>query len=397
MERGEQLRVIKGLMSHLDNGTNVDAGGQRRNPTSAYTDPERAKAEWQTFFQDYPQLLGLSSELASPGDFFTSDDLGKPIICTRDEAGNFRAFLNVCRHRGTIVETERRGNRKLFSCPFHAWGYAPNGNLVAVPKEDHFGNVDKSCNGLVELPSAERHGLLFACANPERPFDIDALLGDLGPELASWQLDTAEHRWDTRYDTPMNWKLAIDTFGETYHFNALHRDTLAPVLYGNCQMYDTYERNHRMTLCSRSIDLLRNLPESEWHVLKAALPVYYIFPNVQLITGGGGPTLVRVYPCGDDPHNSYSEISFYGHAAMQEAAYFEGQERPERATMEERSRGFAEVIQAEDYVAAASSHRGALAGAQDHFLFGRNEPALHHYHNTYREALGMAPLALEEA
>ena len=105
MEKTEQLRVSKGLMSHLDNGTNVDAGGQRRNPTSAYTDPERAKAEWQTFFQDYPQLLGLSSELASPGDFFTSDDLGKPIICTRDEAGNFRAFLNVCRHRGTIVET----------------------------------------------------------------------------------------------------------------------------------------------------------------------------------------------------------------------------------------------------------------------------------------------------
>jgi len=397
MQRAEQLRVIKGLMSHLDNGTNVDAGGHRKNPISAYTDPDRAKAEWQVFFQDYPQLLGLSSELANSGDFFTSDDLGKPIICTRDETGQFRAFLNVCRHRGTIIEGERRGSRKIFSCPFHAWGYAPNGDLVAIPKEDHFGNVDKSCNGLVELPSAERHGLLFACANPDKPFDIDDLLGDLGPELGCWDLGASEHRWDTRYDTPMNWKLAIDTFGETYHFNTLHRDTLAPVLYGNCQMYDTYRRNHRMALCSRSIDLLRNLPESEWHVLKAAIPVYYIFPNVQLITGAGGPTLVRVYPCAEDPNNSFSEISFYSHEAMQEASYFEGQERPESSTLEDRSRGFAEVIQMEDYVAAASSHRGALSGAQDHFLFGRNEPALHHYHNTYREVLGMEALTLEEA
>ena len=103
------------------------------------------------------------------------------------------------------------------------------------------------------------------------------------------------------------------------------------------------------------------------------------------------------YPCGEDPNNSYSEISFYSHAAMQEASYFEGQERPGSNTMEERSLRFADVIQMEDYVAAASSHRGALSGAQEHFLFGRNEPALHHYHNTYREALGLAPLVLEEA
>jgi len=59
------------------------------------------------------------------------------------------------------------------------------------------------------------------------------------------------------------------------------------------------------------------------------------------------------------------------------------------------AQGFADVIQAEDYWAAASSHQGALSGAQEHVLFGRNEPALHHYHNTYREALGIPPLLLE--
>jgi hypothetical protein len=46
----------------------------------------------------------------------------------------------------------------------------------------------------------------------------------------------------------------------------------------------------------------------------------------------------------------------------------------------------------EDYVAAASAHQGMLSGAQEYVTFGRNEPALHHYHNTYREALGMPPL-----
>jgi len=28
--------------------------------------------------------------------------------------------------------------------------------------------------------------------------------------------------------------------------------------------------------------------------------------------------------------------------------------------------------------------------------FGRNEPALHHYHNTYREALGLQKLPILE-
>jgi hypothetical protein len=45
-------------------------------------------------------------------------------------------------------------------------------------------------------------------------------------------------------------------------------------------------------------------------------------------------------------------------------------------------------------MAAARSQRGADSGMIEYSIFGRNEPALHHYHNTYREALGMEPLPL---
>ena len=46
MEHAEQVRLLKVLMAHLDNDTNVDAGGMRRNPSQAYTDPELAGREW---------------------------------------------------------------------------------------------------------------------------------------------------------------------------------------------------------------------------------------------------------------------------------------------------------------------------------------------------------------
>ena len=57
----------------------------------------------------------------------------------------------------------------------------------------------------------------------------------------------------------------------------------------------------------------------------------------------------------------------------------------------------ARVIRDEDYVAAASSHKGLQSGNLNFLTFGRNEPALHHYHNTYREALGLQKLPIIES
>ena len=161
----------------------------------------------------------------------------------------------------------------------------------------------------------------------------------------------------------MNWKLAIDTFGETYHFGVLHKNTLANDFYANVQLYDRFKRNHRMALCLKNIDTLREVPRESWDVRQAALPVYYLFPNVQLITGMGGPTLVRVYPDGPNPRQSHSQIDFYLDPLIQQAML-----DPEMAQrygeVAERMQGFADVIRDEDYVAAALAHLGAESGAQ---------------------------------
>jgi hypothetical protein len=93
--------------------------------------------------------------------------------------------------------------------------------------------------------------------------------------------------------------------------------------------------------------------------------------------------LVRVYPERDNPDRSLSRVSFYARSEAFAADPAGTRAVPQR---------FAEIIRDEDYVAAAASHRGAQSGLINHFLFGRNEPALHHYHTTYRQALGLPPL-----
>lgn len=396
MQQAEAISQIKTLLARLDSGTNVDAGGVRYQPTSSYTDADLAALERREFFENHPQIVGLSGDLPEPGSFMTFDELGPPILLTRSASGDFKAFVNTCRHRGVVVETAERGTKRRFACPFHNWTYDGDGALVGLPKSDHFGDLDRTELGLVPLPAVERHGLLWVHPAPDGVIDPDELLGtELASDLSDWNFGEMAWLGGDRYEVECNWKLAMDTFGETYHFPVLHADTLNTAFHGNVQCYDIFGRNHRMLLCRRSIDEVREAPPDEWDLCAAALPVYWLFPNVQIIPSGSVTYVVRAYPDARDPGRHTSRISFYlrPHVSLDTAAgAASGADAAELAV--EVARGFGNVIRDEDYVMSASQQRSANSGAVSHVVFGRNEPALHHFHNTYRAALGQDLLPL---
>ncbi|MCY3586826.1 MAG: aromatic ring-hydroxylating dioxygenase subunit alpha [Acidimicrobiaceae bacterium] len=388
MEHAEQVSHIKTLLARLDSGTNVDAGGVRYNPTSSYTDRELARIERREFFDTHPQMVGLSGDLPEVGSFMTQDDLGTPMLLVRSPSGRFRAFVNSCRHRGVVIEAEPRGRKRRFACPFHNWTYDADGALVGLPKSDHFGELDRDDLGLVELPAVERHGLLWVHPQPGGTLDPDALLGDeLAADFAGWDFGKLQWLGCDTYEVGCNWKLAMDTFGETYHFPVLHSDTLSNDFYGNVQCYDEFGRHHRLILCRRSIEDARERPPSEWDITRYGLPVYWLFPNVQLIPSREVLFLVRAYPHPTEPGRHTSQISFYLRPGI-------ARDDAEFDFMAEASRAFSNVIRDEDYVMSASQQRSANSGALENVVFGRNEPALHHFHNTYRAALGQELLPL---
>jgi len=386
MRHDEQVRLMKQLLAHLDGDTNVDAGSVRHLDTTVYTDPATADLERQRFFQETPQCIGMSGDLAEPGAFLTLDDLGVPILATRNSDGQFQAFVNSCRHRGVIVETEPRGVKRRFTCPFHSWTYDTDGALVGLPKQDHFGEVDMACLGLKPLPAEERHGLLFVHPDPDATIDLDELLGEwFNDEFPTWNFGDLVPINQDVYDTACNWKLAMDTFGETYHFSSLHKDTLFNSFHGNVQCYDQEGHNHRMILCRREIDEMRHLPEERWDITIAGLPVYWIFPNVILMPFRAGCFLVRAYPADGDPGRHTSRIDFYMKSELKNA---EGPEAAEVADMIANiASDFAGIIRDEDYVMGESQQAAANAGSLDQVIFGRNEPALHHYHDTFAAKL----------
>ena len=402
MQKEEQVRLLKGLINYLETGTNVDAGGIMQTPTDTYTSEERFSEEWNKFFRDYPQIVGMTGDLAEPGTFFTREDFGIPLLATRDEKGKFRAFANVCAHRGVVVENEKKGKKTKFSCPFHGWTYDNSGKLIGFPKPDHFGNIDKTCYGLTELPCMEQYGFLWVHPNPKGEIDLNNLFGSkLMEEFESWGFQNLVLTNEEEYVTEMNWKLAIDTFGETYHFSTLHRNTLFNNFHGNVQMFDTFERNARLTLCLREIDNMKKDPEENWHICRGAFPVYFLFPNTILNVSDTGIILVREYPLDMSPHRSVSKVSFYfwpkviDYLKENKIVLDKTEGKPLQDGVDGNPYlGFGAIIRDEDYVVAAASHKGLKSGAIDYLTFGKNELALHHYHNTYREALDLEPLPL---
>ena len=229
--------------------------------------------------------------------------------------------------------------------------------------------------------------------DPDGDLDLDWLLGEwFNDEFSTWAFDELELARSDEYDTACNWKLAMDTFGETYHFTSLHSDTLALSFHGNVQCYDEEDHLHRMILCKRAIDDMRHLPEEAWDITVAGLPVYWIFPNVVLMPFEMGVFLVRATPTPGDPGRHVSKVDFYLRpGALAAAAARLGIENLEEVSMQ-MAANFSSIIRDEDYAMGASQQTSANAGALSEVVFGRNEPALHHYHNTYRTMLGEQPL-----
>ena len=172
-------------------------------------------------------FVGHESQIPKPGDFFVSSMGGESVILCRDRQDKIHVFLNSCRHRGMKVCRYDEGNTAVFSCPYHGWSYATDGNLVGVPyfKQAYRELLDKSQWGLIEVPQlANYQGAIFATWDPEAPsFEeyaggflpaLEALLRGSDGSEGGAEVYGGVQKWAM----PSNWKFAAENFvGDFYH------------------------------------------------------------------------------------------------------------------------------------------------------------------------------------
>ncbi len=371
MNRPKQIAEARKLLAHLDDRTTALADGIYRNPVTDYTCPEQAERERELFFRNGPINIGLSGLLPRAGDWMTHDYAGVPILILRRADGSLGAFFNVCRHRGARIVEGCGNGAKSLSCPYHGWTYGLDGSLVARPD-------DPSFTGLRALPVTEKYGMIWVGARPGMRLDIDGLLDGVAADLVAYELGRYHH-YETRVlRREMNWKLAVDTFCETYHLSYLHPDTVSPLFHTNRATFDAFGRNHRLIAARRTIDELRGHPEDAWNVFDHTAMIYVLFPNTIFLFQRDHVETWHMFP-GDRVDACAMYVSLY---------------IPEPVASDSAKRHWDNnfnllmaTVELQDFPTCEGMQRGFRSGAQDSIVFGRNEPALQHFHRGVRAAL----------
>jgi phenylpropionate dioxygenase-like ring-hydroxylating dioxygenase large terminal subunit len=384
MNRQDQIGLLKRLLDHVERRTTALAEEHWYNDVSVYADPEHLAREQQALFRQHPILMGFGSEWPAPGAFRTDDRTGVPILVARGRDGKLRAFLNVCRHRGAKV-AQGCGEARAFSCPYHAWTYDLAGKVIGIPEERYFPDLRRERSALTELSLCEKYGLVWVIPTPALDgatnFDIDIWLGGLGPELGSYGFESWAFYDKRVIPETMNWKILVDTFHEGYHIGFLHRQSLGSVLHGNVADFEPFGRNHRLTFPRKKLERLREQPEESWDLMWNTTLIYSLFPNTILMMQGDHVELARIFPAEGRVDRAVMELSLYVPRAPATP--------DERSHWDKNMQLVLDVVTGEDFPAGRSIQIGLTAGAQTHTVFGRNEPAMIHYHRSMRAALAL--------
>jgi phenylpropionate dioxygenase-like ring-hydroxylating dioxygenase large terminal subunit len=384
MQRPDQIALLKRLLHYVDTKSTSLADDVWENDTRVYTDPAHLEREQAELFRKHPLFMGFGRDWPEPGSYSTDDHSGVPILISRGRDGVLRAFLNVCRHRGAKV-ADGCGKARVFSCPYHAWTYDLAGQVMGIPDERAFPNVRKNRESLKQLPLCEKHGLVWVQATPSSDdattFEIDPWLGGLGPELASWGFETWSFNDRRLIPEPMNWKIMVDTFNEGYHIGFLHKESLGPILHGNVTDFEAFGLNHRLVFPRKKLERLKGMPESEWDAMWYTTVVYSLFPNTIFIVQGDHVEVNRIFPAEGRPDRALMDLALY---VPKEATTAD-----ERAHWDKNMQLILDVVTGEDFPAGRTMQTGFHAGAQTHTVYGRNEPAMIHYHQSLRRALKM--------
>jgi phenylpropionate dioxygenase-like ring-hydroxylating dioxygenase large terminal subunit len=335
-------------------------------PVDEYRDPERFGREVETVFRRSPLLVALSADIPNPGDFTTMEIADRPIVVVRGDDGTVRTFLNACRHRGRSVADECFGHRRRFTCPYHFWVYDTAGRLVGNTAKDAFDGID--VDGLIEYPTVERVGAVFAVLTEGVEFDADEWLGDMQSALAMLDLDKL-YRHDVETKLPSgNWKATADGYLDGYHLGYLHRNSIGGKSITNRNTYDLYGPHVRIGFANKPMLDVRELPPEEWPDLYAAFSlVHYVFPNISISGHPGNSLMVsRLFPGPTVDQCTVIQYQYFREPLADDAAKAEAEAKRQR---------YEHVTYEEDFVTVMNITRrtNVLADSGDVFRFGRNE------------------------
>ena len=200
-------------------------------PSSWYTQADVYALEREHIFMREWQCVGRAEDWPKPGNFKVLDIQGESIIVARNREGEFRAFYNVCRHRGARLcarpdehDTPLRGglHGKHITCPYHAWTYNLDGQLVRAPHMTTGDDFDPADIQLYPVGVETWGGFVFINMTPAEAPDFKASIGPFAERMKRYPLQDLRVARAIRYEVDANWKILCENYNECYHCGPVH-------------------------------------------------------------------------------------------------------------------------------------------------------------------------------
>ena len=263
-----------------------------------YRDPRVLEVEERRLFRSSWQYVGPLERLSRPGDHVVGRVSRVPVVVVRDGDGELRGFLNVCRHRGSLVAADD-GNAPRLRCPYHAWTYDLDGTLRSAPQCGPQIEAEFPVLGLVPVRVATFGPFVFTNLSADGP-PLETVLGDLAEIIAGVGIDLGGLRLRQRfaYELAANWKIHLENYLECYHCPVAHPgfSSVMEVSPGRYELTATaYRLSHRAPVrqspTSSSYSAAGSVTAGSYHLL---------LPNVKININPGRQNLSigPVYPDG---------------------------------------------------------------------------------------------------
>lgn len=202
-------------------------------PRASYVDAdvfdrERCRIFWGQWF-----CVGRADEIPGAGDHLVCDVAGESIIVTRDRSGGLSAYVNLCRHRGSVL-TDAEGKpaqtmigpsgrfRGSIQCPYHAWTYSFDGRLRAAPFLDESDGLRKEDLPLHHVAVETWGGFVWLHVGAEEPQPLAIQFQESEGYLANYPLDDLVATDRIVYRVAANWKAIVENYNECYHCGPVH-------------------------------------------------------------------------------------------------------------------------------------------------------------------------------
>ncbi|HKT89769.1 MAG TPA: aromatic ring-hydroxylating dioxygenase subunit alpha [Candidatus Sulfotelmatobacter sp.] len=344
-------------------------------PASLYTDPEIFAIEKERIFARTWQVVGHASQVAKPGDYFTAELVGEPLLIARANNGSLRGFYNVCRHRAGPA-AEGCGSRKLFRCAYHGWTYGLDGKLLSATEIEGVDGFRPEDFALVPVRTEEWFNLIFVNLDANAP-SLQQSLGTLPLQVEKFpfaQMKLFERR---TYDMKCNWKTYVDNYLEGYHLPSVHPGLNRELDY-NAYVVEPHERHVRQFSPIRG-EQLGDVTPRRYKESREDLTTdyFWIFPNWMLNCYPDNVSLNIVLPL--EPERSLAIFEWYL------------PEKDHRSSAAKASVDFSEQIQIEDVAICEAVQKNLRSRSYSRGRFSaRQEKGVHAFHRMYAEMMSAA-------